>query len=67
LPLRICLQVPQLSDSMVVIDRPGAERLAGRGDFLLRRDGELLRGRSLYTSRAELVDFVSRLRNRAAP
>jgi S-DNA-T family DNA segregation ATPase FtsK/SpoIIIE len=62
LSLRICLQVPQLSDSMVVIDRPGAERLAGRGDFLLRRDGEILRGRGLYASRAELVDFAGGLR-----
>jgi S-DNA-T family DNA segregation ATPase FtsK/SpoIIIE len=62
LSLRLCLQVPQLSDSMVVIDRPGAERLAGRGDFLLRRDGELLRGRGLYASRAELVSFVSGLK-----
>jgi S-DNA-T family DNA segregation ATPase FtsK/SpoIIIE len=62
LPVRVCLQVPQLSDSMVVLGRPGAERLQGRGDLLVRRDGQLLRGRALYAPRAELAAFVDRMK-----
>lgn len=34
-PVRICLRVPTKTDSEVVIDEPGAEALAGRGDALL--------------------------------
>lgn len=62
LPVRVCLQVPQLSDSMIALGRPGAERLHGRGDLLVRRDGQLLRGRALYAPRAELAAFVERMK-----
>lgn len=34
-PVRICLRVPTQTDSLVVIDEPGAEALAGRGDALM--------------------------------
>lgn len=64
LPVRICLQVPGTSDSMVILDRPGGEKLRGRGDFLLRRDGEHLRGQALFAPREELADLVARLRER---
>jgi S-DNA-T family DNA segregation ATPase FtsK/SpoIIIE len=62
LPVRVCLQVPQLSDSMVALGGPGAERLRGRGDLLVRRDGLLLRGRGLYAPRAEVAAFVGRMK-----
>lgn len=61
-PVRVCLQVPQVSDSMVALGCPGAERLRGRGDLLVRRDGVLLRGRALYAPRAEVAAFVDRLK-----
>jgi DNA segregation ATPase FtsK/SpoIIIE-like protein len=65
-PVRVCLQVPQLSDSIVVLGHPGAERLQGRGDLLVRRDGELLRGRALYAPRSELSAFVDRMKDSAS-
>jgi S-DNA-T family DNA segregation ATPase FtsK/SpoIIIE len=64
LPVRICLQVPGTADSMVILDRPGGEKLRGRGDFLLRRDGEHVRGQALFASREELADLVARLLER---
>lgn len=36
LPVQICFRVPKEVDSMVVLDEPGAESLAGRGDGLMR-------------------------------
>lgn len=36
LPVRVCFRVPTATDSGVVLDSPGAEMLAGRGDGLVR-------------------------------
>jgi hypothetical protein len=52
---------------MVILDRPGGEKLLGRGDFLLRRDGEHLRGQALFAPREELSDLVARLLEREEP
>ncbi|MVT11347.1 DNA translocase FtsK [Chitinophaga tropicalis] len=35
-PVQICFRVPKATDSMVVLDEPGAEALAGRGDGLIK-------------------------------
>lgn len=35
-PVQICFRVPKEADSRVVLDEPGAESLAGRGDGLIR-------------------------------
>ncbi|MBS4042352.1 MAG: hypothetical protein KGZ59_00865, partial [Chitinophagaceae bacterium] len=35
-PVQICFRVPKEIDSRVVIDEPGAESLAGRGDGLIK-------------------------------
>jgi DNA segregation ATPase FtsK/SpoIIIE-like protein len=64
LPVRVCLQVPGTADSMVILDRPGGEKLRGRGDFLLRRDGEHVRGQALFAPREELADFFAQLLER---
>jgi DNA segregation ATPase FtsK/SpoIIIE-like protein len=62
LPIRVCLQVPQLGDSLIVLDRPGAEMLGGKGDFLFRHDGQIRRGQGLYASRAELKELLARMK-----
>ena len=35
-PVQVCFRVPKDTDSMVVIDEPGAESLNGRGDGLIK-------------------------------
>lgn len=35
-PVQICFRVPKAADSVVVLDEPGAESLAGGGDGLIR-------------------------------
>lgn len=35
-PVQICFRVPKATDSMVVLDEPGAEALAGIGDGLIK-------------------------------
>jgi S-DNA-T family DNA segregation ATPase FtsK/SpoIIIE len=49
-PNQICFRVPKEIDSRVVLDEPGAESLAGSGDFLIKSPDypELTRGQAFY-------------------
>lgn len=38
-PARMAFRVTQRNDSSIILDRPGAEQLIGRGDMLISRDG----------------------------
>ncbi len=63
LPARICFQVASRTDSRVVLDEMGADKLLGNGDmlFLLPGTSTLLRGQGTYMSDDEinrLLDFV---------
>jgi S-DNA-T family DNA segregation ATPase FtsK/SpoIIIE len=63
LPARIAFQVASRTDSRVVLDEMGAEKLLGNGDmlFLLPGTSTLLRGQGTYLSDDEIVrvvDFV---------
>jgi DNA segregation ATPase FtsK/SpoIIIE, S-DNA-T family len=64
LPARICCKVTNRTDSRVVLDEMGAEKLLGMGDMLFLTPGtsQLLRGQGTYLSDDEIncvVDFVS--------
>jgi S-DNA-T family DNA segregation ATPase FtsK/SpoIIIE len=64
LPARICCKVTNRTDSRVVLDEMGAEKLLGMGDMLFLAPGtsQLLRGQGTYLSDDEIncvVDFVS--------
>ena len=64
LPARICFQVASRTDSRVVLDEMGAEKLLGNGDMLFLWPGTstLLRGQGTYMSDDEInriVDAVS--------
>jgi len=64
LPARIAFQVASRTDSRVVLDEMGAERLLGNGDMLFLWPGTstLLRGQGTYLDDEEIdrvVDFVS--------
>ena len=64
LPARIAFQVASRTDSRVVLDEMGADKLLGNGDmlFLLPGTSTLLRGQGTYLSDDEingLIDFVA--------
>lgn len=64
LPARVCFKVTNRTDSRVVLDEMGAEKLLGMGDMLFLAPGtsQLLRGQGTYLSDEEInhvVDFVS--------
>ena len=63
LPARIAFQVASRTDSRVVLDEMGADKLLGNGDmlFLLPGTSTMLRGQGTYLSDDEItrvVDFV---------
>jgi len=64
LPARICFQVASRTDSRVVLDEMGAEKLLGNGDMLFLWPGTstILRGQGTYLSDDEItrvIDAVS--------
>jgi DNA segregation ATPase FtsK/SpoIIIE, S-DNA-T family len=64
LPARIAFQVASRTDSRVVLDENGADKLLGNGDMLFLSPGTstLLRGQGTYLSDEEInkvVEFVS--------
>jgi S-DNA-T family DNA segregation ATPase FtsK/SpoIIIE len=64
LPARVCFKVTNRTDSRVVLDEMGAEKLLGMGDMLFLAPGtsQLLRGQGTYLSDDEInqvVEFVS--------
>ena len=48
LPGRLALKAADAVASHVILDQEGAEKLAGKGDFLARTDGNPIRGKSPY-------------------
>jgi S-DNA-T family DNA segregation ATPase FtsK/SpoIIIE len=63
LPARICFQVASRTDSRVVLDEMGADKLLGRGDMLFLQPGtsQLLRAQGTYASDAEITRVVEYL------
>jgi S-DNA-T family DNA segregation ATPase FtsK/SpoIIIE len=56
LPARICFQVASRTDSRVVLDEMGADKLLGNGDmlFLMPATSQLLRGQGTFLSDDEI-------------
>jgi len=63
LPARICFQVSSRTDSMVVLDEKGAEKLLGRGDMLFLQPGtsSILRAQGAYASDQEITRVTAHL------
>lgn len=63
LPARICFQVSSKSDSRVVLDESGADKLLGKGDMLFLQPGTstLIRSQGAYASDAEIQRIVEHL------
>lgn len=60
LPARICFQVSSRSDSRVVLDEIGADKLLGKGDMLFLQPGTstLIRAQGAYASDQEIQRVV---------
>jgi S-DNA-T family DNA segregation ATPase FtsK/SpoIIIE len=60
LPARICFQVSSRSDSRVVLDEMGADRLLGKGDMLFLQPGTstLIRAQGTYLDDKEILRVV---------
>jgi S-DNA-T family DNA segregation ATPase FtsK/SpoIIIE len=63
LPARISFQVASRTDSRVVLDEMGADKLLGDGDMLFLKPGtsQLLRGQGTYLSDDEINAIVARV------
>jgi S-DNA-T family DNA segregation ATPase FtsK/SpoIIIE len=63
LPARICFQVASRTDSRVVLDEMGAEKLLGKGDMLFLQPGTstIVRGQGTYASDRDIAHVVSYL------
>ncbi len=61
LPARICFQVASRTDSRVVLDEMGADKLLGNGDMLFLWPGTsaLIRGQGTYLSDDEISRVIS--------
>ncbi len=60
-PGRVAFAVAQRVDSQIIIDRPGAQQLIGRGDMLFSIDGELTRLQCPFVDTPDIVricDFI---------
>ncbi len=60
IPARLAFSVSSLTDSRVILDQQGAERLVGQGDMLLRspNSGTLLRIQGAWVSEEEVKNIV---------
>lgn len=58
LQCRLCLKVADANASNVVLDEAGAERLAGKGDYLLKLNSDLNRGKSPYLDDDTFEAFI---------
>ena len=63
LPARICFQVSSRTDSRVVLDEMGADKLLGKGDMLFLQPGTstLIRAQGAYASDSEIQNVVGHL------
>jgi S-DNA-T family DNA segregation ATPase FtsK/SpoIIIE len=63
LPARICFQVASRTDSRVVLDEMGADKLLGKGDMLFLQPGTstLIRAQGTYLDDAEISRVVEEL------
>jgi S-DNA-T family DNA segregation ATPase FtsK/SpoIIIE len=59
LPLKICMRVVNTTNSNIVLDQPGGEKLLGRGDLLCDRGKGIERAQSPYITQAELRELAS--------
>src|SRR5713226_4936068 len=63
-PVRLAFKLPSTHDSQTVLDEVGAENLLGRGDLLLKRDGETTRAQAFLVSPDDVERTAAKLHPR---
>lgn len=61
IPGRMAFAVSQMMDSRIILDRPGAQNLIGRGDMLFSVDGDITRLQCPFIDTPEIIkicDFI---------
>lgn len=67
IPTRFAFRVPSSTDSMVVLDMTGAEKLLGKGDMLLSENGMARRLQGAYLSPQEIETLTDYIKKQAKP
>lgn len=67
IPTRFAFKVPSTTDSMVVLDTVGAEKLLGRGDMLLSENGLIRRLQGVFLSPEEIEQITDFIKKQAYP
>ncbi len=67
IPTRFAFRVPSSTDSSVVLDMTGAEKLLGKGDMLFSENGMAKRLQGAYLSPEEIESITDYLKNQASP
>ncbi len=67
IPTRFAFKVPSSTDSSVVLDMTGAEKLLGKGDMLLSENGLVRRLQGAYLSPEEIEEITDFIKGEAYP
>lgn len=67
IPTRFAFRVPSSTDSMVVLDTTGADKLLGQGDMLLSENGKIRRLQGAFLSPGEIEAMTDFIKGQAYP
>lgn len=66
-PGRIAFRVGAMMDSRIILDRPGAQQLVGRGDMLYLNGGEPVRVQCAFVDTPEVENITKFIANQPGP